>query len=105
MGFWLEGTRKALRFPKLLFAFCSLFFSLVLQSKGVKFNCANFLRKKMKLFFEGIKKPPISQGFNQKLNYENNAKNVACATKIRIYFPSSTVICETVVIIVPAVIK
>jgi len=74
MGFLLEGKRKALRFPKVLFAFCSLFLSLVLQSKGVKFNCANFLRKKMKLFFEGIKKPPISQGFNQKLNYENNAK-------------------------------
>jgi hypothetical protein len=47
---------------------------LVLQSKAVKFNCAIFLRKKMKLFFDRIKKPPISQGFNQKLNYENNAK-------------------------------
>lgn len=26
MGFWLEGKRKALRFPKLLFAFCSFCF-------------------------------------------------------------------------------
>ena len=29
MGFWLEGKRKALRFPKWLFAFCSLCFWFV----------------------------------------------------------------------------
>jgi hypothetical protein len=62
MGFWLEGKRKALGFPKWLFVFCSLFFSLVLQSKAVKLNCANFFRKKMKLFFRRHKKTPDFSG-------------------------------------------
>ena len=58
MGFLLGGKRKALRFPKWLFVFRSLFLFLVLQSKGVKFNYANFLRKKMKFFFQRHKKTP-----------------------------------------------
>lgn len=59
----------------------------------------------MKLFFQWNKKTPDRSEVLTKKLTTKTTKTVLSATNIRFYFPSSTVICETVVIIVPAVIK